>query len=145
MSVERFIKAQNTEYSGYEQALSEIKAGQKQSHWIWFIFPQLKGLGHSYYAEEYGINGIEEAREYLSNDVLRSRLIEISQELLKHDGSIEHIMGSGIDAVKLRSSMTLFMQTDSSIKVFSQVLDKFFDGKADKRTITMLGLRDDLC
>ena len=130
-SLNRFIDAQNYMY---ETALTEIKNGMKISHWIWFIFPQLRGLGRSDMAYKYGINGIEEAKEYLAHPVLSARLIEISKELLKHKNkNIEYVMG-GIDAMKLRSSMTLFALVSEENSVFHQVLDCFYDGEMDDYT-----------
>lgn len=118
----------------YETALTEIKNGMKVSHWIWFIFPQLRGLGRSDMAYKYGINGIEEAKEYLAHPVLSARLTEISEALLVHKNKdIEYIMG-GIDAMKLRSSMTLFALVSEENSVFHQVLDCFYDGEMDDYT-----------
>lgn len=140
MGIERFIEAQNELHDSYNDALTQIQRGRKVGHWVWYIFPQLKGLGRSYYSEYYGINGLEEAKEYLSEPVLKARLIEISNELLKHDAEIDTIMGSHIDAMKLRSSMTLFLLADESIDVFSKVLEKFFHGEKDKTTVKLLNL-----
>ena len=130
-SLNRFIKAQETMY---ETALEEMKNGKKESHWIWYIFPQLRGLGYSPNAYTYGINGLEEAKAYLEHPVLSARLIEISTALLSHKGeSIEDIMGD-IDALKLRSSMTLFALISKDNSVFHQVLDCFYDGNMDELT-----------
>ena len=127
----RFLIAQERMY---ETALTEIKNGMKVSHWIWFIFPQLRGLGRSDMAYKYGINGIEEAKEYLAHPVLSARLTEISEALLVHKNKdIEYIMG-GIDAMKLRSSMTLFALVSEENSVFHQVLDCFYDGEMDDYT-----------
>ena len=135
MSLDRFLKAQEGDY---EIALSEIRAGRKRSHWIWYIFPQLKGLGRSGTSEYYGIDGLEEAKAYLENSVLRGRLIEISEALLglKSDDA-DDVMGFP-DNLKLRSSMTLFALAEPECKVFQQVLDKFFGGKMDERTVELL-------
>ena len=138
--LERFIKAQQS-YCGYDTAFTEIKRGRKLSHWIWYIFPQLKGLGSSYSSIFYGIASLDEAKAYLQNDVLRERLIEISNALLKHDKDIVDIVGD-IDALKIRSSMTLFHCADSSIDVFQKVLDKFYDGRKDMRTLNLLGIAE---
>ncbi len=133
MSVERFLEAQEGQY---EIALSEIRAGRKLSHWIWYIFPQLKGLGHSYMSQHYGIEGKAEAREYLQHPILSKRLIEISEVLLGLDSNdAREIMGS--DDKKLRSSMTLFYAIGGG-EVFQKVLDKFFASKPDYRTMKML-------
>lgn len=132
--LQRFIDVQN-EY--YAQALSEIRLGVKRSHWIWYIFPQMKGLGFSYNSEYYGISSLQEARDYLNHELLGKRLIEITASLLLHKGKdIEQIMGD-IDAVKLKSSMTLF----DVIKpggVFGEVLDKFYAGERCRRTLGFL-------
>lgn len=133
----RFIKAQSLPYSGYSTALEEIKAGRKRSHWIWYIFPQLKGLGHSYNAEYYGIAEREEAEAYLADATLGLRLREISLALLAVNGkSASEILG-GIDAMKVKSSMTLF-DAISPGDVFAAVIDKCFDGKRDGLTLKML-------
>ena len=132
--LQRFIDVQN-EY--YAQALSEIRLGVKRSHWIWYIFPQMKGLGFSYNSEYYGISSLQETRDYLNHELLGKRLIEITASLLLHKGKdIEQIMGD-IDAVKLKSSMTLF----DVIKpggVFGEVLDKFYAGERCRRTLGFL-------
>lgn len=133
--VERFLQPQKEDY---EQALSEIKAGRKYSHWIWYIFPQLKGLGRSYYATFYGISSMEEAKAYLAHPILRGRLVEISKALLElKTSNPTSVMGSPDDK-KLRSSMTLFALVAPEEKTFRQVLDKFYDGKMDQRTIELL-------
>lgn len=133
----RFIKAQSLPYSGYSTALEEIKAGRKRSHWIWYIFPQLKGLGHSYNAEYYGIAEREEAEAYLADATLGLRLWEISLALLAVNGkSASEILGD-IDAMKVKSSMTLF-DAISPGDVFAAVIDKYFDGKRDGLTLKML-------
>ncbi len=135
--LERFVKAQEYDYPA---ALSEIKAGQKRSHWIWYIFPQLKGLGRSNYATYYGIEDIDEAGAYLSHEVLGARLREICGVLLELDSDDpEEVMGGHPDDVKLQSSMTLFAAVSEYGSVFHKVLDKFFDGKQDKHTLSLLG------
>lgn len=136
ISLERFIITQEHMYAF---ALEEIKRGQKCSHWIWCIFPQLRGLGDSYEAEAYGISGLEEAKAYLAHPLLSQRLIEISEALLAHRGKdIRYIMGSGIDAVKLRSSMTLFALASEDNSVFHRVLDCFYGGEYDPLTVDKL-------
>lgn len=136
-SLDRFIKAQDS-LNVYEAALQEMKAGHKRSHWIWYIFPQLKGFGHSYNSEYYGLDDIEEARAYLEHLVLGKRLREITTVLLDHtDEDAITLMGSHIDAIKLRSCMTLF-DFISPKDVFSQVLDAFFESKRDKRTLAKI-------
>lgn len=133
--LERFIKAQE---GSYETALSEIKNGKKISHWMWYIFPQLKGLGRSSTAVFYGINGFEEAEAYLKHPVLGNRLIEISNELLELPGDDAHKIFGSPDDMKLRSSMTLFSLLPNTDSVFDLVLQKFFRGEKDKRTIDIL-------
>ena len=135
LSVERFLKAQEGDY---KVALAEIRAGRKQSHWIWYIFPQLKGLGRSSTAEYYGICDMAEAKAYLAHPILRQRLIEISEAMLGLSSKdAEDVMGYP-DNLKLRSSMTLFVLAEPACKIFQQVLDKFFDGKMDERTVALL-------
>ena len=135
-SLFRFLEAQE---STYATALKEIKNGEKESHWIWYIFPQLRGLGYSPKAYTYGINGLEEAKAYLEHPVLSARLIEITEALLTHRGKdIEDIMGD-IDALKLRSSMTLFALISEADSVFHQVLEVFYDSKMDEMTLGLLG------
>ena len=111
MSLSRFHAAQNTSGSGFELALSELRAGRKRTHWIWYVFPQLRGLGHSPAAELYGLNGIGEAEEYLRDAELRARLLLATtavREQLESGARLDELMGARIDALKLVSSMTLF-------------------------------------
>lgn len=134
-NLNRFLGAQE---SFYADALKEIKQGYKQSHWIWFIFPQMRGLGRSPMAENYGIASIEEARAYLENPTLKQRLIEISTALLKHKGksTAYEILGT-IDAIKVRSSMTLFDQVIPNA-IFAEVIDAFYNGERDEMTLELL-------
>lgn len=134
MNLERFIEAHN---DSYEIALSEIKNGKKRSHWMWYIFPQIKGLGRSTTAIYYSINDINEAKEYYSNDILHNHLIEIYKELLKQSGDIKYIMGYP-DYMKLHSSLTLFHCVDKDNELFVNLIDKFYDGKYDNLTIQIL-------
>lgn len=134
----RFLAAQDS-YSQYKTALEEIRNGRKRSHWMWFVFPQLKGLGHSYNAEYYGIAGADadEARAYWLHPVLRDRLQEITEALLLLDGlSARQIFGE-VDAMKLRSSMTLFWKVTEE-ELFRKVLDKYYEGKMCDSTLEML-------
>jgi uncharacterized protein (DUF1810 family) len=133
-NLERFIKAQEKDY---QVALSEIRSGRKESHWMWYIFPQIAGLGYSETAKYFAINNIDEAEQYLNHEILGKRLMEISNELLKHDRNLSEIFGSP-DDLKLNSSMTLFSQIQGANKVFQQVLDKFCEGQSDKLTIHLL-------
>ena len=128
--LQRFLDAQNRGDT-YERALAELRDGRKVSHWMWFVFPQRAGLGQSAMSREYAIDSPEEARAYFEHPVLGLRLVECAEALLTHvDRSAEEIMG-GIDAVKLRSSMTLFARAAPEQPVFAQVLDRYFEGAAD--------------
>ena len=129
-SLDRFRSAHE---GSYEIALQEIKAGRKQSHWMWYIFPQIQGLGHSTMAMYYEIQSKAEAVEYWNDPVLRSHMVEICQELLKLEGSIDWIMGYP-DNLKLRSSMTLFWLVTNET-IFKAVLDKFYSGELDDYTV----------
>lgn len=131
----RFLEAQNQMYLN---ALSEVKRGSKRSHWMWFIFPQVKGLGTSETARYFGLNGIFEATEYLKHPVLGKHLIEISQALLQVEGKTANQIFGTPDDLKLRSCMTLFASVENSNSVFSQVLDKYFDGQPDALTLSLL-------
>lgn len=133
----KFLNAQNAAYGSYEQALAEIKKGKKTSHWIWYVFPQIKGLGHSGNSQTFAIDSLNEAREYLADETLKQRLIEISEALLKQEGSAEKILGK-VDAMKVRSCMTLFREADPKTEVFGKVLDKFYGGKADEKTLQLV-------
>ena len=134
-SLDRFLEAQERMYP---VALKEIQNGEKESHWMWYIFPQLRGLGKSRMSYVYGINGIEEARAYLKHPVLSARLIEITEALLTHKGKdIYDIMGE-IDEMKLQSSMTLFALVSKKDSVFHQVLDYFYNSEFDLQTIKLI-------
>lgn len=132
--LERFVEAQNKDY---EAALSEVRSGRKMSHWIWYIFPQLRGLGRSAYAQHYGISGKEEAVAYLSHKILGARLREITQVLLNIDGKSAQEIFGGLDAMKVRSSMTLFDVVCPN-DIFAQVLDKYYDGSRCPLTMKKL-------
>jgi uncharacterized protein (DUF1810 family) len=134
----RFLKAQEQDY---EQALREIRSGRKRSHWMWYIFPQIQGLGFSPTAQYYAIRDLQEARDYLAHPVLGARLKEISSALLDLNGlSASEIFGYP-DDLKLRSSMTLFRMADLNEPVFLEVLEKYYDGKPDARTVELAGKR----
>ena len=134
----RFLKAQEQDY---EQALREIRSGRKRSHWMWYIFPQIQGLGFSPTAQYYAIRDLQEARDYLAHPVLSTRLKEISSALLDLNGlSASEIFGYP-DDLKLRSSMTLFRMADLNEPVFLEVLEKYYDGKPDARTVELAGKR----
>lgn len=133
-SLDRFLKAQTT---SYQQAYNEISHGEKDSHWMWFIFPQLEHLGHSWNAKYYGISDLEEAKAYLRNEVLKERLYAICEQLLVHQSKdIKDIMGN-LDAKKLKSSMTLF-DLVAPHSIFAQVLDTFYEGQRDPLTLQLL-------
>ena len=134
--LQRFHEAQR---EMYEIALREIKAGRKISHWMWYIFPQLRGLGRSPMARAYGIDGIAEARAYLADPVLSARLYEAAGILLLLDESNAVNIFGDIDAIKLRSSMTLFAILSAKGSLFHLVLDKYFAGKMDELTLEMVG------
>jgi uncharacterized protein (DUF1810 family) len=135
----RFLKAQKADY---QVAFAEIRAGRKQSHWIWYIFPQLKELCRSETAKYYGIRDFGEAKAYIKNEALRERLVEISEALLLlKENDIEKIMGFP-DNLKLRSSMTLFHLAEPTIDTFEKVLNKYFDGKQDRKTVEIVQKHD---
>lgn len=136
VALERFINAQNAHFS---QALAEIRSGSKRSHWMWFIFPQLDGLGSSTMAKYYGIKDIEEAGQFLQHPLLGSNLLEITRALYDLSGkTAEEIFGYP-DHLKLRSSMTLFAQIEESNAIFQHVLSKYFGGSPDPLTLQLLG------
>lgn len=135
--VKRFIEAQNREYAGYKQALEEVRSGRKRTHWIWYIFPQVKGLGYSPMANFYGIKDREEGEDYLLHPTLNDRIHEISSALLQHKGKAAIDIFGSIDSMKVRSSMTLFDELSPN-DVFGKVLDTFFSGERDQRTIDLL-------
>lgn len=139
MGLERFLQAQKCYY---EKALEEIRNGKKESHWIWYIFPQIKGLGYSSIAREYAIDGREEAEAYMADPILRERLVEISRALLDCGvDSITDILGYPDDE-KVKSCMTLFREVCPEESVFSEVLDRFFNGESDGRTLELLNVSD---
>lgn len=133
--LERFIKAQE---QTYQQAFSEMKSGHKRSHWIWYVFPQMKGLGFSFASEYYGIDGLDEAKAYMQNPILRKRLLEISEVLLDLPSSNARDVMGYPDDLKLRSSMTLFAEASPEYSIFQKVLDKFFGGDKDIKTLELL-------
>ena len=134
----RFIKAHELDY---QRALAEIKDGKKVSHWIWYIFPQMKGLGRSSMSDYYGIQDLEEAKAYLADPILGKHLIEICGALLSLDSNdATEVMGRPDDR-KLKSSMTLFDAATESLDVFQRILDKYYHGKKDYRTLKLLGIK----
>jgi len=134
----RFLDAQR---SGYDGIVRELRAGSKTGHWIWFVFPQVAGLGRSGMNALYAISGLDEARAYLAHTVLGSRLRECAEIVAASDApSAESIFG-GLDALKVRSSMTLFLRADPSEPAFLRVLDRYYGGEVDARTDELLGIR----
>lgn len=133
--LERFLIAQQTYY---QTALQEIKSGRKRSCWMWFIFPQIAGLGYSGTAQYYAIRDLDEAKAYMEDDTLSSNLVEISQALLEVDSNDATVVMGWPDDLKLKSSMTLFAVAKPECEVFQKVLDKFFHGERDQRTIEIL-------
>lgn len=133
-TLNRFLTAQER---SYDAALAEIKAGRKRTHWMWYIFPQIAGLGMSSTAQYYSIQDRLEAEEYMEHPVLGARLLEISRALLTLESSDATAVMGYPDDLKLRSCMTLFAQV-SDDPVFEAVLDKFFGGRPDSRTLALL-------
>lgn len=134
--LERFVEAQA---HGYLAALAEIRAGRKRTHWMWFVFPQIAGLGHSAMAQHYAISGIDEARAYLAHEILDDRLRETSSALLALPTPDAEAVFGPIDAVKLRSSMTLFKHAAGETEtLFRTVLERWFDGVEDPATTARL-------
>jgi uncharacterized protein (DUF1810 family) len=131
----RFIEAQR---DTYQQALSELRAGRKQTHWMWFIFPQLAGLGQSSTSRYYALKNIEEARAYLADPVLGARLRESTEAVLALSGRSAVEIFGGIDTLKFRSSLTLFCRVAGAGSPYREALDKYFDGEMDARTLALL-------
>lgn len=139
----RFVTAHQQGLSGYcddyNASLHEIKSGRKQNHWIWYIFPQLAGLGHSYLAQTYAIQSLDEAKAYFEHPCLGKHYLELCEALLSLESNdARAIMGSP-DDIKLRSSLTLFLCASGKDPIIQRVLDKFYGGKPDYRTLHMLG------
>jgi uncharacterized protein (DUF1810 family) len=133
--LKRFVEAQSTEY---EDALAELRVGRKRSHWIWFIFPQLKGLGRSSTSEYYGIGSIDEAKAYLRHPLLGRRLVECAELVNRvEESSVDEIFGFP-DNLKFRSSMTLFAEAAEDKTIFEAALKKYFGGEPDARTLELL-------
>lgn len=134
LTIERFKDAQERDYAS---ALAEIRNGEKRTHWIWYVFPQMRGLGHSYFASLYGIKDQKEAEDYLNDITLGGRLREITTALYElHDKTADQIFGE-LDAMKVKSSMTLFDYICPD-DIFAKVLDKYYDGKRCGLTIDLL-------
>ncbi len=133
--LQRFVDAQS---GTYDRVLAELRAGRKSSHWMWFVFPQVAGLGRSATAQHYAISGLDEARAYLAHPVLGPRLVESAQALTELPGSDPVQVLGPVDAVKLRSSMTLFAHAAPDEPVFRAVLDRYFGGAEDDATTSRL-------
>jgi len=133
--LDRFIDAQQGDYA---TALAEIKSGRKRSHWMWYVFPQIAGLGFSATSQHFAIRNLAEAKAYLAHPVLGPRLIACANALLAHEGRSAHDIFGSPDDMKLRSSMTLFAQVSPAGSVFQEVLDKYFDGRPDERTLELV-------
>lgn len=133
-TLDRFLRAQE---EAYPRALAEIQSGQKRSHWMWYIFPQLRGLGRSFESEYYGIRDRQEAMDYLAHPVLGARLLKISHALLSLEERDPRKILGYTDSAKLRSSMTLFHEAGHD-PVFRKVLDEFFGGEPDILTLDKL-------
>lgn len=136
--LQRFLDRQDRD-GDYDRALREVRAGRKETHWMWFVFPQLTGLGRSGNATLYGISGLDEARAYLAHPVLGPRLREVATALTSLDATDPlKVLNSRIDVLKLRSSMTLFAEADPDEPVFRRVLEQYYDGEPDKNTLRLL-------
>lgn len=135
--LQRFLDAQE---SDYQTALSEIKNGRKRSHWMWYVFPQIAGLGFSSTSKFYAIKDKAEAKEFLAHPTLGKRLIEISEALLETESKTANQIFGSPDDVKLKSSMTLFGALENADPVFQRVLDEYFDGAKDRRTLELMGV-----
>lgn len=133
--LERFVQAQR---GTYEEACAELRAGRKTGHWIWFIFPQIAGLGMSSMSRRYAIGSLREAKAYLAHPLLGARLREISNIVLHIEGSTAAQIFGWPDDMKLRSSMTLFAAASDKSSEFAAVIEKYFEGKPDERTLKLL-------
>ena len=132
----RFVRAQEGDY---ERALSEVRAGRKRSHWMWYVFPQYDGLGFSETTRRYAIKSVAEAQAYLAHPVLGPRLTEIAEATLGVDGRSAHEVLGSPDDMKLRSCATLFAHVSPPRSVFHRLLDKYFRGERDDRTLRLIG------
>ena len=135
--LDRFVSAQGRGGT-YERALAELRAGRKTSHWMWFVFPQVAGLGRSAMAQEYAITSLDEARAYLAHPVLGPRLLDCCSAMLDLPGRDPGAVLGSVDATKLRSSMTLFERAATDEPVFGRVLERYFRGERDDATLRRL-------
>ena len=122
----------------YNQALKEIKNGQKVSHWMWYIFPQIQGLGYSDISKYYALNGVEEAKQYMASETLKEHMLEICEALLALESCDAEVVLGYPDNLKLQSSMTLFSISNPEYDIFERVLDKYYAGTKDKRTLEFI-------
>jgi uncharacterized protein (DUF1810 family) len=147
-NLNRFVQAQEGDYkqghAKYEQALAEIRNGDKRTHWMWYIFPQLEELGVSSTAKYYGVKTIEEAQAYLSHPVLGPRLVECAEAALGVQGRTAHEIFGSPDDTKLRSCATLFASVSQPGSAFHRLLDKYYEGKRDSKTLRLLGIASDV-
>ncbi|HLN27341.1 MAG TPA: DUF1810 domain-containing protein [Gemmataceae bacterium] len=137
----RFVKAQE---SNYEQAIAEIRSGRKYSHWMWYVFPQFEGLGFSSTSRRYAIKSLAEAKAYLNHPVLGPRLLECVEVALGIEGRSAHDIFGSPDDMKLRSCATLFAHVSPAGSVFHRLLDKYFKGKVDDKTLQLLRIKPDV-
>ena len=137
--LERFVAAQN-EDATYDAAVDELRGGRKRSHWMWFVFPQIAGLGQTPTSRHFAISSLDEARAYIAHPVLGPRLIDAARIVAELERRTAEEIFGGIDAMKLRSSMTLFAYADSANPIFGQVLEAYFGGVPDEATERLLGV-----
>lgn len=137
--LDRFVTAQA---GSYDDALAELRAGRRRSHWMWFVLPQLPGLGRSQMAQHYAVSGLDEARAYLAHPLLGPRLVECARTLAGLQTDDAGAVLGPVDAQKLHSSMTLFARADARQPPFQHVLDRYFDGEPDRATLALLGHRN---
>lgn len=138
----RFVAAQQ---KNYQRALTEIKAGRKTSHWMWYVFPQIRGLGRSAMSQLYAIQSLDEAKAFLAHPYLEKNLLEICQALLDLDACDPRIVFGRPDDMKLKSSMTLFACASEADHIFLAVLDKYFNGRQDQRTLKIIRQQCSAC
>lgn len=136
-NLDRFVRAQA---AVYDRVIAELGAGQKRTHWMWFIFPQIEGLGHSPMAQEYAIGSLDEARAYLDHPVLGPRLVTCTDLVVRCDGIPLHTIFGSPDDRKFHSSMTLFALASRDGSAFHKALDLYFEGRMDPRTLTILNM-----
>jgi uncharacterized protein (DUF1810 family) len=134
--LQRFVDAQEPVF---DRVVAELRAGRKRSHWMWFVFPQFAGLGHSDTARHFAITDLDEARRYLAHSLLGPRLVQCTELVNAHAGLTAHAIFGSPDDLKFRSSMTLFRAASGEPQLFQEALDRFFGGEPDERTLDLLG------